>query len=63
MAGWPLPMRNLANPGTGEITPSTAFGTPRVGHSATLLSDGRVLGRTGADGNTLATVEYWSKFP
>jgi Galactose oxidase, central domain len=54
----------LLDPSSGVLTPTGALGTARVGHTATLLQDGRVLvtGGTDANGNALAAAELYKAF-
>lgn len=48
-----LSSTEIYDPATGEFSPAGSMGTPRMGHGATLLNDGRVLIASGVDiGNT-----------
>jgi len=46
---------------TGAFSPAGSLAEPRVGRTATLLADGRVLviGGGGGDGDGLASAEVW----
>ena len=46
---WLRCQAEMYNPGTGNFSPIGSMGTPRQGHIATLLNDGRVLIAGGAD--------------
>jgi large repetitive protein len=56
----PLRSAELYDPATGSFAPAGALVSGRVGHTATLLSDGRVL-IVGGDGRrgSLASAETW----
>ncbi len=56
-----LATAEIYNPATGQFVATGAMTTPRVGHTATPLSDGRVLITGGQDGsgNYLSSAEYF----
>jgi hypothetical protein len=53
----------VLDPSTGGLTEEGRLTTARAGHTATLLSDGRVLvtGGFDSDGNALASAEIWTR--
>ncbi len=61
----PLDTAVLVNPVTGTAIDTVSLKTPRAGHTATLLDDGRVLliGGTGPAGSQIPPFEYWSPTP
>lgn len=61
-SGSSLASAELYNPPTGKFTAAGSMGTPRVGHTVTLLPIGRVLVTGGYNGDTgfaLATAEVY----
>jgi N-acetylneuraminic acid mutarotase len=60
-SGGPLASAELYDPATGSWVATLSMGTPRQGHTATLLPNGTVLvaGGAGADGQSLASAELY----
>jgi hypothetical protein len=55
-----LSSAELYDPGTGGFSPIGSIGTPRAGHHATLLQDGRVLIAGGVDIRSRGSVDLVS---
>jgi hypothetical protein len=50
----------IYNPATNTMTTVASMSTARLGHTATLLSDGRILVAGGSDGGALDTAEIYN---
>jgi hypothetical protein len=55
-----LASTEIYNPQSGTFSPSGNLSSPRTGHTATLLSDGTVLGSGGANSAVLASTEIYN---